>query len=63
MYVAVEDIFPGVRDNEIATHIMANNDQLDNIIDAVVDENTPSSTDMPDAQPGTTASWYFDHDA
>lgn len=61
MHVAVEGVRAAVCDDELAKHITELKDKLDDLIDAVVDENTSNSTDMPDAQPGTTHSLSFDH--
>lgn len=41
---------------------MEKNKQLEDFIDAVVDENTPDSPGMPDAPTGTIHSSCFEHD-
>lgn len=53
MHVADEYVRAVFSDDELVKHILETNDELDDIIDAVIDENISDSTGMSVAQPDT----------
>lgn len=62
MHVAVKDGCAAFCDDGLAEHIIATNDQIDEIVDAAVDENVHESTKIIGSQLDTAHPSCFDHD-